>query len=75
MALEPEIARVFAQSFAVYGVRKIWRQMIREDVPVARCTVARLMREMCLAGVIRSKPVRTTISGKAAPCLLDHVNR
>ena len=75
VTLKPEIARVFAENFAVYGVRKVWRQMIREGVPVARCTVARLMREMGLAGVIRGKPVRTTISDKAAPCPLDHVNR
>jgi len=75
VALKPEIARVFAENFAVYGVRKVWRHMIRESVPVARCTVARLMREMGLAGVIRGKPVRTTISDKAAPRPLDHVNR
>lgn len=73
--LKPAIARVFAENFAVYGVLKVWRQMIREGVPVARCTVARLMREMGLAGVIRGKPVRTTISDKAALCPLDHVNR
>jgi len=66
---------VFAENFAVYGVRKVWRRMIREGVPVARCTVARLTREMGLAGVIRSKPVRTSISDKAAPCPFDHVNR
>ena len=75
VALKPEIARVFAENFAVYGVRKVWRQMMREGFPVARCTVARLMRDMGLAGVIRGKPVRTTISDKAAPCPLDHVNR
>ena len=75
VALKPEIARVFAENFAVYGVRKVWRQMMREGVPVARCTVERLMREMGLQGVIRGKPVRTTISDKAAPCPLDHVNR
>ncbi|WP_139139415.1 IS3 family transposase [Sphingobium phenoxybenzoativorans] len=75
MALKPEIARVFAENFAVYGVRKVWRQMTREGFPIARCTVARLMREMGLAGVIRGKPVRTTISDKVAPCPLDHVNR
>ncbi|WP_416463717.1 IS3 family transposase [Sphingomonas sp. VDB2] len=74
-ALKPEVARVFAENFAVYGVRKVWRQMVREGFPVARCTVARLLREMGLAGVIRGKPVRTTISDKAAPCPLDHVNR
>ena len=74
-ALKPEIARVFAENFGVYGVRKVWRQMMREGFPIARCTVERLMRDMGLAGVIRGKPVRTTISDKAAPCPLDHVNR
>ena len=74
-ALKPEIARVFAENFEVYGVRKVWRQLQREGFDVARCTVARLMRAMGLQGVIRGKPVRTTISDKAAPCPLDHVNR
>ncbi|RZF58273.1 IS3 family transposase [Sphingomonas populi] len=75
VALKPEIARVFAENFAVYGVRKVWRQMNREGFTIARCTVERLMRDMGLHGVIRGKPVRTTISDKAAPCPLDHVNR
>ena len=75
LALKPEIARVFAENFGVYGVRKVWRQMMREGFPIARCTVERLMREMGLQGVIRGKPVRTTISDKAAPCPRDHVNR
>ena len=75
MALKPEIARVFAENFEVYGVRKVWRQLGRESKNVARCTVARLMRNMGLQGAIRGKPVRTTVSGKAAPCPLDHVNR
>ncbi|MCB1098633.1 MAG: IS3 family transposase [Verrucomicrobiae bacterium] len=75
MMLKPEIARVFAENFAVYGVRKVWRQMQREGHDIARCTVERLMRDMGLAGVIRGKPVRTTVSDKAAPCPLDHVNR
>ena len=74
-ALKPEIARVFAENFAVYGVRKVWRQMRREGFEVARCTVARLMGELGVQGVIRGKPVRTTISDKASPCPLDHVNR
>jgi len=74
-ALKPEIARVFAENFAVYGVRKVWRQLDRENVEVARCTVARLMQSMGLQGVIRGKPVRTTVSDKAAPCPLDHVHR
>ncbi len=73
--LKPEVARVFAENFAVYGVRKVWRQMMREGFPVARCTIERLMRDMGLQGVIRGKPVRTTMSDKAASCPLDHVNR
>jgi transposase InsO family protein len=75
VALQPEIARVFAKNFEVYGVRKVWRQMVRERFDVARCTVERLMRSMGLAGVIRGKPVRTTVQDKTAPCPLDHVNR
>lgn len=75
MVLKPEIARVFAENFEVYGVRKVWRQLQREGFDVARCTVERLMRSIGLQGVIRGKPVRTTISDKAAPCPLDHVNR
>lgn len=75
LALKPEIARVFAENFAVYGVRKVWRQMRREGFVIARCTVERLMRDMGLHGVIRGKPLRTTISDKAAPCRLDRVNR
>ena len=75
LKLKPEIARVFAENFAVYGVRKVWRQLRREGFAVARCTVERLMHEMGLQGVIRGKPVRTTVSDKAAPCPLDHVNR
>lgn len=74
-SLMPEISRVFEENFRVYGVRKVWRQLLREGHAVARCTVARLMRSMGLQGVIRGKPVRTTISDKAAACPLDHVNR
>ncbi len=75
IALQPAIARVFAENFEVYGVRKVWRQMVRERFDVARCTVARLMRGMGLQGVIRGKPVRTTVQDKTAPCPPDHVNR
>jgi transposase InsO family protein len=73
--LKPEIERVFEENFGVYGVRKVWRQLGREGHIVARCTVARLMRKLGLQGVIRGKPVRTTIGDNAAPCPLDHVNR
>jgi len=74
-ALKVEVRRVFEENFRVYGVRKVWRQLQREGIDVARCTVERLMRRMGLQGVIRGKPVRTTISDKAVPCPLDHVNR
>jgi putative transposase len=70
-----EIRRVFDENFGVYGVRKVWRQMLREGFEVARCTVARLMKKMALQGVIRGKRVRTTVPDKAVPCPLDHVNR
>ena len=75
MVLKPEIARVFAENFAVHGVQKVWRQMQRDGFDVARCTVARLMQRMGLQGVIRGKPIKTTIREKAMPCRLDHVNR
>lgn len=74
-ALRVEIRRVWEENFRVYGVRKVWRQLGREGIDVARCTVARLMRQMGLQGIVRGKSVRTTISDKAAPCPLDRVNR
>ena len=73
--LKVEIRRVFEENFRVYGVRKIWRQLRRKGFSVARCTVARLMRDMGVRGATRGKPLRTTISDKAAPRPLDHVNR
>jgi transposase InsO family protein len=74
-ALAVEIRRVFAENFCVYGVRKVWRQLGREGIRVARCTVARLMRAMGLQGAVRGKMVRTTIPDPAAACPLDRVNR
>ena len=74
-ALKVEIRRVFEENFRVYGVRKIWRQLGREGIAVARCTVARLMRAMGLQGIVRGRPIRTTISDKADPSPLDRVNR
>jgi len=73
--LKIEIRRVFDANYRVYGVRKVWRQLQREGFDVARCTVARLMKTMGVQGVIRGKPVRTTVSDKAVPCPLDQVNR
>lgn len=75
IALKIEIRRVFEENFRVYGVRKVWRQLQREGFDIARSTVARLMRAMGLQGIIRGKPIRTTISDKAVPCPLDRVNR
>nr|WP_199897661.1 IS3 family transposase [Escherichia coli] len=72
--LKKEIQRVYDENHKVYGVRKVWRQLLREGIRVARCTVARLMAVMGLAGVLRGKKVRTTVSRKAvAAC--DRVNR
>ena len=73
--LRPEIERVWEQNYKVYGVRKVWHQMRREGFDVARCTVARLMNDMGLEGVIRGKKAQTTIPDKALPCPLDKVNR
>src|SRR3954452_23129136 len=75
ITLRTEIRRVYEENFRVYGVRKVWRQLLREGTALARCTVARLMRTMGLQGVVRGKRVRTTISNAAAPCPLDRVNR
>ena len=75
ITLRSEIRRVYEENFRVYGVRKVWRQLLREGTALARCTVARLMRTMGLQGVMRGKRVRTTISNAAAPCPLDRVNR
>jgi putative transposase len=72
--LREGIRRVWEENFRVYGVRKVWQQLRREGLAVARCTTARLMRQMGLAGVIRGKPVKTTIN-PAAPCPRDKENR
>ncbi|WP_424154024.1 IS3 family transposase [Shigella sonnei] len=72
--LKKEIQHVYDENHKVYGVRKVWRQLLREGIRVARCTVARLMAVMGLAGVLRGKKVRTTISRKAVAAG-DRVNR
>jgi transposase InsO family protein len=74
-ALSVEITRVWNANRAVYGADKVWRQMHRENLPVARCTVERLMRGMGLQGVVRGKKVRTTLSDPAAASPRDLVNR
>ncbi|WP_396016384.1 IS3 family transposase [Escherichia coli] len=72
--LKREIQRVYDENHKVYGVRKVWRQLLREGIRVARCTVARLMAVMGLAGVLRGKKVRTTVSRKTVAAG-DRVNR
>jgi putative transposase len=70
-----KIRQAYEENFGIYGVRKIWHTLKRQEVEVARCTVARLMKAMGLQGVIRGKPVKTTVQDKKQPCPLDHLNR
>lgn len=70
-----EIRRVHEENFGVYGARKVWRQLGRESIIAARCTVERLMRAMGLAGVVRGRKCRTTIAEDGAARPLDRVNR
>lgn len=71
----PQIQRVWDDNLQVYGADKVWRQMNREGISVARCTVERLMRRLQLQGARRGKVVKTTLSDKTAVCPLDKVNR
>ncbi len=73
--LSPHIERVWQANMQVYGAQKVWKQMNRENIAVARCTVERLMRRLGLQGVRRGKTVRTTTPDTSAPCPLDRVNR
>ena len=73
--LKAHIQSVWQDNFQVYGVRKVWHALGKQQIKVARCTVARLMRQLGLRGVIRGKTVRTTFSNKALPCPQDRVNR
>lgn len=73
--LLPEVRRVYEQNLRVYGADKVWRQLLREGVAVARCTVERLMRRLGLQGVRRGKGVRTTVPDAKAACPRDRVNR
>lgn len=70
-----EIEHVYEENKQVYGVRKVWHQLKRESIKVARCTVQRLMKTLGLEGVIRGKSVKTTRSGKERCTADDLVNR
>jgi putative transposase len=71
----PQISQVWQDNLSVYGADKVYKQLRREGVQVARCTVERLMKRLGLRGVRRGKSVRTTVPDKALPCPQDHVNR
>ena len=73
--LTADVQRVWHANWQVYGADKVWLQMNREGIRVARCTVERLMKRLGLQGAHRGKKVRTTISDAKAPCPLDRVNR
>jgi len=70
-----EIRRVHGGNYGVYGARKVWLQLNREGIPVARCTIERLMRQEGLAGAVRGKVKRTTIADPAAARARDLVRR
>jgi transposase InsO family protein len=73
--LMTEIRRVWEGNLKVYGADKVWHQLTREGIAVARCTVERLMQRMGIQGVRRGKRVRTTVANPAIPCPLDRVKR
>lgn len=74
-ALAAHIERVWRDNLEVYGADKVWKQLKREGIQVARCTVERLMRKQGLQGVVRGKAVRTTFADPKVPCPQDLVNR
>ena len=67
--LKPEIQRVFEENFCVYGAHKLWKQLNREGYAVARCTVARLMKDLGIRGVVRGKRWKTTIADESPSAL------
>ncbi len=70
-----EVRRVWEENRMVYGARKVWRQLNRENLPVARCTVERLMGNMGLQGAVRGKKVWTTVADESADRPADLVER
>lgn len=73
--LKEDIQRFWEENFRVYGVRKVWRQLNREDIDVARCTVERLMKIQGLRGVVRGRRVKTTLPDNLSERPMDLVNR
>jgi putative transposase len=70
-----DIQRIWEENFRVYGARKVWRQLNREQIAAARCTVERLMRHLGLQGAVRGRTCRTTVSDDTAERPADLVNR
>ena len=70
-----EIKRVWQENRGVYGARKVWRQLAREGIPAARCTVERLMRQLGLVGAVRGRKPRTTVPAEVAARPADLVDR
>ncbi len=75
LMLKPEVQRVWDENMQVYGVRKVWRQLNRESIKIARCTVERLMNKLGIQGAIRGKKCWTTISDAAQHLPADLVDR
>ena len=75
LELRPEISRVHAENFGVYGVRKVWQQLKREGTEAARCTIERLMRDLGLEGARRGKKIRPTVPAESAARHPDLVDR
>ena len=73
--LTAQIQRVWDENFAVYGPRKVWQQLGREGIVVARCMVERLMRQMGLQGAVRGRRFKTTIADDGAARPADLVKR
>ena len=73
--MQDQIQRVWKGNFRVYGARKVWRQLNREGIPVARCTVERLMGHMGLQGAVRGRKFKTTIPDESAHRPADLVSR
>jgi putative transposase len=73
--LKPEIERIHAANYGVYGARKVWLALRREGLEVARCTIERLMAELGLTGAVRGKVKRTTVGDPAGSRSPDLVQR
>jgi putative transposase len=73
--LKREISRIHAANFGVYGVRKLWRGLVRDGIPIGRDQARRLMTALGLGGVTRTRTIRTTHPGALSQRPADLVNR